>query len=287
MQETLESCSTTIDSLQLSPTSSGVLRACKAKNRVRRVWQRYRDPNDKRRLNALQHEVRDRIQAHRDQEWDQITVEMTLADKSVWQISRRLTRSQAVGPALVDENGTNVYDSDGKAELFAASLEEQFTTNPSVKIAENKYVEECVERFFERPSTHEAILVTSDEVRGVIRRLKRKKAPGLDAIGNQALKQLPNNAIELVKNIFNGIYRLAYYPSAWKQAKVIMIPKPGKALNRAMNYRPISLLCGLSKVFERTLQGRLCDHVSDNDIVIHEQFGFRSEHSTTQHNCSD
>jgi len=283
IQETLTSCSTTtrrVSDFRQIPTELSEL--IKRKNRVRRIWQRYRDPADKRRLNALQHQVRDRVRAHRDRQWDDVTVGMTLADKSVWQISRRLTKTSPVSPALVSDNGTNVYDSEGKAELFAATLEEQFTTNPIVKAAENEYVEECVNRFFEEPTNQLHSPVSSQEVKGIIRRLKRSKAPGIDAIGNQAFKRLPENVVELVVNIFNGIYKLAYFPRAWKQAKVIMIPKPGKQLTRASSYRPISLLNGLSKVFERTLQGRLNDHIVDNDIVINEQFGFRSQHSTTQ-----
>ena len=44
---------------------------------------------------------------------------------------------------------------------------------------------------------------------------------------------------------------------AWKQAKVIMLLKPGKDLTKSTSYRPISLLPAIGKVFERIIASRL------------------------------
>ena len=46
------------------------------------------------------------------------------------------------------------------------------------------------------------------------------------------------------------------------------------------NYRPISLLPGISKILEKIVYKRLFSFLNDNDILIPNQFGFRKNHST-------
>ena len=46
------------------------------------------------------------------------------------------------------------------------------------------------------------------------------------------------------------------------------------------NYRPISLLPTISKVFERVLYTQIYDHFNINSLLFEEQYGFRSKHST-------
>ena len=46
------------------------------------------------------------------------------------------------------------------------------------------------------------------------------------------------------------------------------------------NYRPISLLPAFSKVFEKVLYVRMYQHLIDNNILVDEQFGFRTKSST-------
>jgi hypothetical protein len=45
------------------------------------------------------------------------------------------------------------------------------------------------------------------------------------------------------------------------------------------NYRPISLLTSFSKIFEKLIYVRLSEHIK-NDILIIDQYGFRSSSST-------
>ena len=46
------------------------------------------------------------------------------------------------------------------------------------------------------------------------------------------------------------------------------------------NYRPISLLSAFSKVFEKVLYVRMYQHLINNNILVDEQFGFRTKPST-------
>jgi hypothetical protein len=66
----------------------------------------------------------------------------------------------------------------------------------------------------------------------------------------------------------------------WKQAIVIAIPKPGKDPTNPGNYRPISILNSLSKIYERILLFRVQKYTHENNVLPNQQFGFRSKHST-------
>jgi hypothetical protein len=66
----------------------------------------------------------------------------------------------------------------------------------------------------------------------------------------------------------------------WKLAKVIPVLKPGKDPSVPKNYRPISLLSALSKLFEKAIHNRLLFFVDENGVLPEEQFGFRKGRST-------
>ena len=46
------------------------------------------------------------------------------------------------------------------------------------------------------------------------------------------------------------------------------------------NYRPISVLPVLSKIFENVALAQLYDHFDENQLLYHGQYGFRKSHST-------
>jgi hypothetical protein len=121
------------------------------------------------------------------------------------------------------------------------------------------------------------------EVRKTIsENLNPKKAPGLDLITGRLLKELPQKGVLLLTFIFNAVLRLEYFPSQWKIAQIIVIPKPGKPLHEASSYRPISLLSIVSKVFEKLLLKRLQPIIDSQNLIPEHQFGFRRQHSTIE-----
>jgi hypothetical protein len=118
-------------------------------------------------------------------------------------------------------------------------------------------------------------------MRNTIRSLQLTKAAGPDQINNRLLKKLPRKAIVYLTHIMNACFKYSYFPTAWKQANVIPILKPGKDPSDLKNYRPISLLNPLSKILERLLLHRLKSQEAENRRYINEQFGFREKYSTS------
>jgi hypothetical protein len=95
------------------------------------------------------------------------------------------------------------------------------------------------------------------------------------------LKMLPLTAIKYLTNIINKVLTKGYFPTCWKLAKVIVIPKVGKDHTLPDNYRPISLLNTISKMAEKAIL-LLNKFMNAKQTIRLEQFGFRSAHGTVQ-----
>ena len=122
---------------------------------------------------------------------------------------------------------------------------------------------------------------TVEEVTRIIHHLPKNKAPGPDLVTTLALKHAPRQLAILLTTIFNDCYRLGYFPTKWKEARICMILKPGKTALFPQHYRPISLLSHIAKIFEKIINYRLTDEVETRQLYPPHQFGFRRHHDTT------
>lgn len=142
-----------------------------------------------------------------------------------------------------------------KAATFVATYEQQTTLlREQLTPAQQLYEEDTlrlVHHFLTSEDQTRPRLTTPSEVCGIIRKLHPNKASGADKISNLHLKNLPRKPLVLLTRIFNGCMVTKYFPTAWK---VVPISKPGKDITQPSNHRPISLLSGMGKEFERVVQ---------------------------------
>lgn len=103
----------------------------------------------------------------------------------------------------------------------------------------------------------------------------------MDTINNQTLKSLGKRSIAAFTSILNSALRFNYFPTTWKTAIVLPFCKPQKDPRNPSNYRPISLLSSLSKIFETLIHHRLLHFTTINKIIPPTQFGFTHQHATT------
>lgn len=74
--------------------------------------------------------------------------------------------------------------------------------------------------------------------------------------------------------LFNLSFSEGCFPSAWKKSYVLALPKI-RSPTEYSNYRPISLLCTLSKALERCVHDQILEHLLVNRIVDQFQTAFR------------
>ena len=126
-----------------------------------------------------------------------------------------------------------------------------FSDHPSIqKIKENTQVE--TEIFSFTP-------VSSDTVEKVISNLNIKKATGVDNISAKIIKACAPAVSIPISNLINISFRSTEFPAGLKRAQVIPLFKKKDPLNKE-NYRPVSILPTLSKVYERVMHDQLTEH---------------------------
>ena len=116
------------------------------------------------------------------------------------------------------------------------------------------------------------------EILNVIKSLKSFKACGYDNIPAHFLKLGGEVLANVLYVFFAFVFEHGVFPQIFKTAKVIPIFKSG-ARNSVNNYRPISILPSLSKVFEKLIKTRLVNFVNKHDIFYDHQYGFREKHN--------
>ena len=119
------------------------------------------------------------------------------------------------------------------------------------------------------------------EIARILKHLKNKKSSGHDGISNEILKCCSPVIEPILAEIFNEMIEFSIYPDWMKLAKITPLYKKGDR-NLPENYRPISLISSLSKVFEKLLLKRMMSFCSKHKILTSAQFGFRPKMSCVQ-----
>ena len=128
------------------------------------------------------------------------------------------------------------------------------------------------------PSTDSPITV--EEVEWAIAQLKSHKAPGWDGLMPAFFKLFDSRLVLFVRDIFNQVLTSGIYPSTWSIGFIKPIHKSGEKLDPS-NYRGITLLSVMGKIFTAIVRARLLDWAETTKVINETQFGFRQGRRTT------
>ena len=126
--------------------------------------------------------------------------------------------------------------------------------------------------FYLKPTNHEIILKLLEEINPA-------KSAGIYQIGGRFLKDGTTTLASPIKNLCNLSIKLSKFPYECKIALLKPLFKKGSKLE-AKNYRPISLLPLVSKIFEKVIFNQTQMYLDQNKIFYKYQSGFRQNHST-------
>ena len=124
---------------------------------------------------------------------------------------------------------------------------------------------------------------TVEEVLENIKSLKNNKSEGYDYVKNEYIKNCPPHFVEIIVKIFNLILRTGHVPYDWSIGFIVPIYKKKGSQADPNNYRGITLLSCLGKLFTMCINVRLTKFVADQSIIGEEQAAFREEYSTMDH----
>ena len=105
--------------------------------------------------------------------------------------------------------------------------------------------------------------INEDYVASLIDRLKNKESSGIDRLSNKHLKAAKNLLAKPLTLLINQMLNTGIFPSKLKQSKVTPIFK-AKDKELLSNYRPISVLSSVSKIFEYAIADQLTKYLVDN-----------------------
>ena len=120
--------------------------------------------------------------------------------------------------------------------------------------------------------------ITETDVYNAVQRI-HSNSLGADGITIKMIKLVLPFVVSALVNIINFSLTTAVFPSAWKDARVLALPKK-QTVNSYDDLRPISLLSVLSKITEKIVYSQIIKHINANMILPSLQSGFRSKHST-------
>ena len=122
-------------------------------------------------------------------------------------------------------------------------------------------------------------LSNQNEILDIINSLADKPSCGVDNLNSKFIKTIKNQILYPLETIINQSLSTGIFPSKLKIAKIIPLYKKNED-NDMNNYRPISLLPIISKIFEKIVQKQLYKYLNDNNLLFDSQHGFRTNYST-------
>lgn len=204
--------------------------------------------------------------------------------KKMWKAINNLSRNKIkdmVGPRkLVVNTNTIVTDEKEICECFNS----YFSTIGSV-LANAIPNLQATNQHYKAPNISEATNLTNfepattDEIRKIIEQLDTNTSCGIDGISTKSVKCIQNLIVTPLTNCINDCLARGVFPDSLKIAKVTPIHKSGDKSDPC-NYRPISVLPVISKIFEKVIYTRIEKYLDTRKILYKKQYGFRPRSNT-------
>ena len=179
-----------------------------------------------------------------------------------------------VMPALQSTHGL-AYSISEKAEALKARFYPVVEANLS-DIQDMSFQDSSFRGSLEVPR-----LATADEVSSLLKARKPYKAPGNDRIPNGFLRAMGPKLAEAVAQIANACWALGHFPARFKEARTVVLRKPGKpSYSDPGAWRPIALLNTIGKLIESLMARRLSQVAEEHKLLPDTQMGARPGRST-------
>ena len=260
---------------------SELRRECRNRNRMRKKAKRTGTEKDIRLYKQQRNKVNNmkyHAKEHFYSNLDNFITELHFNNKpSYWKMLRHVVKNSGTAdciPALKqnpsDEDPTLFSDID-KSEI----LNDYFASISCVN-DDNMILPEFEKR---TNSTIEFITINEKEISDIIKCLPLNKASGPDRISHKLLKETVRSICYPLCVLFNLSLEKGVFPSDWKLAHVMPLFKKGDK-NDVSNYRPISLISCVGKLFERVVFKHLSNYFNENKLLYKYQAGFQTGNST-------
>lgn len=199
----------------------------------------------------------------------------TNKSKAIWQVVRENTNSQAR-----NLNTDTTISPDDFNNFFAGIAKNIIDQLPNSDYTAEEFLYNNVKTPHAGQQEFNFSEITFIEVRDIIFNLNNKNSKDYYNINTKILKSIANIIIIPLTKLLNLCIKYSVFPIVFKISRVVPIHKKGPT-NLLDNYRPISLIPIIAKVFEKALKSRICHFFESNSLYNTNQYGFRNTRSTT------
>ena len=172
-------------------------------------------------------------------------------------------------------------DRHGSQVISQEILRDHFKKISTKKVNEENEPVISVDPQSENEEINEAF--TIEEIQSIVKKLKNGKACGVDHIRNEFLKSYPKEILQIFVNFFNLILSSGLIPDEWCIGLILPLYKNKGDINNPDNYRGITLLSCIGKLFTAVINSRLTKYLDAVGCIGEEQAGFREGYSTIDH----
>ena len=120
--------------------------------------------------------------------------------------------------------------------------------------------------------------VTEDQVKKALHQMRNTCSLGPDGVQADLFKKSAKYALKAICHIVNLSIREGNFALMWKLAKILPLWK-GEDKTDPKNYRPISLLCPLSRLVEKLVCIQVMEYLEENNLIHPSIHGYREYHS--------
>ena len=150
-----------------------------------------------------------------------------------------------------------------------------YQADEDVLFFNERYVNDEFQIMFEELN----IPLSYSEVLLAVKQLKNEASAGPDLLLNEFFKNGTSILMTYLHRLFNKIFEIGYFPDKWSEGFIVLIHKKGDK-NEPSNYRGITLLSTLGKLFTRVLNNRLNGWAETYRIYCEAQAGCRKNMGT-------
>jgi exonuclease III len=266
--------------------SAQTMTLIRLKRKLRRKLQRSNDDFHRLLYNNARRQVTIAMTTERQRAWEAATAKLNNNDgRTFWRTFQTLTgtarHSNRTNVRLTDTNGNVTSETQRVADMFAASLQLIHNTHEGPEFCSATRTE--VETYIRNsPDRYQPIFtprsedgdedatvepIYPEEVIFALQTCRNNSAPGEDEITYSVLKKVPQCVLSTLADFYTVCLDAGYFPKPWKAAIGVMLPKPGKDPKIVTNYRPISLLSTIGKLFEKIISRRMTAHFESTKLL--------------------
>ena len=240
----------------------------KLKNAVLRDWYVYGLEEDKKAVKKLKNEVNHLKVKLKKKYYTEKFKQCEGDSKKTWKLLKQATGTTNISETVEPENMNK--EKANKFNTFFATVGSEI--QKKLKVMQHRTNFRDLKGFKFKPESEET-------VEKLIDRIRHDVAVGHDNISAKLIKDAKEGISPWLTKIINLGYHVKRFPHSMKVANIKPLHKK-KSTDDISNYRPISILPTLSKVFERAATDQIVTYLESNNLINRNQHAYRKGHST-------